>query len=76
MLSVKDFESCLDIALHPRRFVKVTDDKLRMAVIKLLSAVFNGYCCAINVNWKETPDVIENHMREIIKTIKNEINTV
>ena len=47
-----------------------------MAVIKLLSAVFNGYCCAINVNWKETPDVIENHMREIIKTIKNELNTV
>jgi len=47
-----------------------------MAVFKLLSAVFNGYCCAIQVNGKVTTKSIEKDMQDIKKSIISELPKV
>lgn len=47
-----------------------------MAVIKLLTAIFNGYCCAIQVNWKEKTKRIEKDMQDVIQSIQTELDKV
>ena len=47
-----------------------------MAVIKLLTAIFNGYCCAIQVNWKEKTNLIEKDMKDVIQSIQTELDKV